>query len=1495
MKKKFTLFLCSMLFSIGTFAQGWVKPEAPAMMPLTADTECYLYNADADGFYLGANEYLTRASYDTVRGYKVYVKEDNRKGEFDGKSYLIQCYIEDGWNAGNSLYLYITDVNNIWIDQAIDGTNDKSFVFVKQDDSTFLIGLSDQNSDFKEEGGYEEVYLGAKNDTSDTRLYLIDTNDEKDGLLRWYFVTPENYTKYITAKKQYLAAVKLGELIEEAKGMAGVDVLIISAAEGAYADLSSSEETLNSQADALANAIQMAKENQASVDNPVEMLAIRGFGTDFTDGDVKGWTSTISAQNKQASNGNAAANYSQTGNHYENWNGSAFGTGTISVTATDLPTGVYRFNALAFANETGGTYLFAGDAQTLVNSTQIDINQSYEVVTFVSEGSLKVGLDVQVKGPNWVGLDNAGLYFVGSGDDALTLLKEQTLANEPEFFDFCQKSVADTYDMAKNALNDATDVEAMKTAYPAYMAALKAKKTSCDAYAQFYEKYMEVEDFINEYGSTYAGDDMDILIDYMEADDIEPNELYLNGSAAYFLQNGTLDSSTILKEIDFMVSLRNNAVANSMRDGDDVTNLILNPHFKEDGVWTKVGLPEWPLGPDDYKLAQAYSIVFNVYQDLEGLQNGLYELTLNDFYRPANYGASEYGNFRAYVYMNGDEAKMNSIESGAAKEQSYSSDYSLDDGTYVPNDVNGAAEAFKAGRYQQKVYGIVTDGKMRIGVRTNVRYEGCWGAWSDFHLTFRAKNVEVTKDVLAASMPKAEELLSNKCGQDELSALSAAIEAANSASDDNVYDALVDLKNAMAAVEECTDSYTSLNLALNTLAEAIDQNPSSSKIGEASSLFEEVTEGYNNGTYDNEAATEKATEVSEMAVAIKIGETTEDVQDMTSLIVNPTFDPSRGSKDAGTIEGWTTTSMNGYKQYSVSYNRAPFELYQDLQGLPKGRYRVTVHTYYRAGYYNEEADRIANGEETHLTTLYAQTATSKVEKKVKNLIEDADAETFDVNCYTYDNGLHAPDGTTPTVAWFAKGKYLNYVDFYVGDDGKVRIGLSKTETYANDYEVVGAWTLTYLGDNDRTSLIVNPTFDPSRGSKDAGTIEGWTTTSMNGYKQYSVSYNRAPFELYQDLEGLPKGKYLVKVHTYYRAGYYNEEVERIESGIDTKLTTLYAETSTGKVQTKVKNLIDDADAETFDVNCYTYDNGLHAPDGTTPTVAWFAKGKYLNELEFYVGDDGKARIGLSKKETFANDYEVVGAWELYYLGDDRSSLIVNPTFDPSRGSKDAGTIEGWTTTSMNGYKQYSVSYNRAPFHLYQDIEGLPAGLYEVTVHTYYRAGYYNEEYDRIESGVDTKLTTLYTETSKGREETKVKNLIDDADTETYDVNCYTYDNGLHAPDGTTPTVAWFAKGKYLNSLQFEVPADGKVRIGLKKDETFANDYEVVGAWNLYYLGLSVDQTTGVEDIKLNPNADGGKVSVVGIYNLSGMRIETPQPGINILRMSDGTSRKILVK
>jgi hypothetical protein len=142
------------------------------------------------------------------------------------------------------------------------------------------------------------------------------------------------------------------------------------------------------------------------------------------------------------------------------------------------------------------------------------------------------------------------------------------------------------------------------------------------------------------------------------------------------------------------------------------------------------------------------------------------------------------------------------------------------------------------------------------------------------------------------------------------------------------------------------------------------------------------------------------------------------------------------------------------------------------------------------------------------------------------------------------------------------------------------------------------------------------------------------------------------------------------------------------------------------------------------------------------------------------------------------------------------------------------------------------------------------------------------------------------------------NLYEDASETDYGVKVYTLANGLYAPDGTSPTVEFFNQGHYLNKLQFYVGEDGKARIGLEKTEILANDYEVVGAWNLYYLGdLGEDYIeTAIEGVE---SATEAEVVSTTIYSLNGTVLSAPQKGINILRsvLSDGSVKvqKVLVR
>ena len=67
-----------------------------------------------------------------------------------------------------------------------------------------------------------------------------------------------------------------------------------------------------------------------------------------------------------------------------------------------------------------------------------------------------------------------------------------------------------------------------------------------------------------------------------------------------------------------------------------------------------------------------------------------------------------------------------------------------------------------------------------------------------------------------------------------------------------------------------------------------------------------------------------------------------------------------------------------------------------------------------------------------------------------------------------------------------------------------------------------------------------------------------------------------------------------------------------------------------------------------------------------------------------------------------------------------------------------------------------------------------------------------------------------------------------------------------------------------------------------------------GAGYITILGISRKGTgvaTGIENIENRPSAS----AVNGIYTINGMKINTLQKGINIIKMSDGTTRKVVIK
>ncbi|MBO5371545.1 MAG: leucine-rich repeat protein [Lachnospiraceae bacterium] len=137
---------------------------------------------------------------------------------------------------------------------------------------------------------------------------------------------------------------------------------------------------------------------------------------------------------------------------------------------------------------------------------------------------------------------------------------------------------------------------------------------------------------------------------------------------------------------------------------------------------------------------------------------------------------------------------------------------------------------------------------------------------------------------------------------------------------------------------------------------------------------------------------------------------------------------------------------------------------------------------------------------------------------------------------------------------------------------------------------------------------------------------------------------------------LPAGQYKMTVKAVYRYGTdEQQEYDAIMLGVDTHIAKLYAETKSCRYEGTVKNRYEDAS----EINYYEGDdkdtavvkvNNLYVPNSSKAVAAWFAAGKYSNELVFNVQQESIVKIGISKQGG-TGDYTNIGAWTLTRLGD----------------------------------------------------------------------------------------------------------------------------------------------------------------------------------------------------------------------------------------------------
>lgn len=724
----------------------------------------------------------------------------------------------------------------------------------------------------------------------------------------------------------------------------------------------------------------------------------------------------------------------------EDWvaSGSLLSDQKIYQTLAGAAPGLYKFHAnVRLYNEKGdqdvltGCVMYFGENKVDL-SEKVEMYKSgskcvlwkdggFDIIAIVKESAdIEFGFDITSPTFNWIAFKDLYVKYYGNENveqNALILSKGDTEYTKHEEEDANAELIA-AYNEAVDAFNNASTAEEIAAASTQIALAKNALDKNIAAYKSYKELIDQIETYFLE-NDDLAGEKCDLLSDYiMDGNEVEPDEDYPYGSSYYILTNHFLNDEQLAEETERVSTLFKEAVAESLYPGKDCTNLLSDADFSDANGkgWTvgKLGAPgAWTGGliasadaPDaGFPVCEAWHRTFDIYQEVN-VPNGIYAVSLNGFVRRdsgAEVEAEVYMNNFATKFMdiqeggipmddnandgfncylsNGTSSKAlteNPIFMGGTRKSPNDATDTTTDNLYAPNGMEGASVAFSAGRYQAVAYGLVTDGKIRLGVR-NPRNDD-WCLWGNFKLTYMGKDQEALESILpiyreqlATYEENNQDVLTDPTVADIEKALAKADEAADA---DEMYDALIVVNDALIAAQANKAAVEALNTAVDAVNELcenhpdVDQSAYEAIVEQVAACSELTTEGV-------EALTEKVKEAGETIkrnalIQVIANATAEDPQDITDFVItNARFDD-------GTINGWTDTFTEGNHGYQSN------EVYggiidQFAEGWKSGSALSDGMIYQEitlpAGSYILSADMIAkdqvNSEEVTGLTLFA--------------------------------------------------------------------------------------------------------------------------------------------------------------------------------------------------------------------------------------------------------------------------------------------------------------------------------------------------------------------------------------------------------------------------------------------------------------------------------------------------------------------------------------------
>ena len=332
----------------------------------------------------------------------------------------------------------------------------------------------------------------------------------------------------------------------------------------------------------------------------------------------------------------------------------------------------------------------------------------------------------------------AGDVFGDVHDDAsFAAFKNAFLASEKEYCEnvIAEQKLIDQYAESIETTESSPTMADFAKAYDDIKSMRKFIESSANAYAALQAKADEVLAYLEEHDD-FEGEKRDQL-EYYLTESEEPSELYPNGTLRYIMETHTMTEAEVNAEATMISQMLEAAILDGHTIHSDITKFLTNADF-HDGYngWSGV-----PGTGNNAPAAECKNATCDFYQTLTDLENGVYEVQVNGFFRPGNSisaaGNSISTNYGAFLYANGMQnylmaaiEDMISVSDAVDGENCYITntagstfvDYEIyntegDVIGYVPGGQTGFKFAANAGRYLNRVLVNVTDGQLTVGFR----------------------------------------------------------------------------------------------------------------------------------------------------------------------------------------------------------------------------------------------------------------------------------------------------------------------------------------------------------------------------------------------------------------------------------------------------------------------------------------------------------------------------------------------------------------------------------------------------------------------------------------------------------------------------------------------------------------------------------------------------------------------------------------------------------